>query len=402
MTARIVVVGAGLGGLRAAEQLRAAGFAGEIVIIGDETHLPYNRPPLSKEGLAGDLSHETVAFRRKASVDDVTWRLGETVVSADLAGRTVTLAAGSELAYDGLVATTGVSARRLPLDAPEQWRHVVRTLDDASRLRSDLVPGCSVVVIGAGFIGCEVAATARMLGCSVDVVDPLPVPLIRPLGVDLGVELQHRHEAQGVHFHLGHTIARLDGDETGPHRVTLDDGTEIALDVVVEAVGSAPNVAWLAGNGLDLSDGVLCDAGLHPIGPDGSIPSVVVVGDIARFPNLLFDEVPRRVEHWNIPTETAKRAARTLLQGIHQAPADELPLFTPMPAFWSDQYEMRLQSFGLPALGGDDIRLLEGDLSAEAVMGYHRDGVLVGVVMLGQVRRSAHYRDLIASATPVG
>lgn len=400
MTERVVAVGAGLGGLRAAEQLRAAGFTGEIFVIGDETHLPYTRPPLSKEGLAGELSHETVVFRRKASVDDVTWRLGETVASVDIAARTVCLRGGEQLGYDGLVAATGVSARRLPLDAPPEWRHVIRTLDDAFRLQAELLPGRSVVVVGAGFIGCEVAATARTVGCSVDVVDPLPVPLIRPLGVVLGTELQRRHEKQGVRFHLGRTVARLSGDEGGPRQVTLDDGTEVAVDVVVEAVGSAPNVAWLDGNGLDLADGVLCDAGLRMLGPDGPYATAVAVGDIARFPNPLFDDVPRRVEHWNIPTETAKRAARVLLQGIDPTRAEELPPFKPMPAFWSDQYELRLQSFGLPGLGGDDIRILEGDLSDEVVMGYHRDGILVGVVMLGLIRRSAHYRDLIIASAP--
>jgi 3-phenylpropionate/trans-cinnamate dioxygenase ferredoxin reductase component len=400
MTQRVVVVGAGLGGLRAAEQLRAAGFAGEVLVIGDEEHLPYNRPPLSKEGLAGGLGHETLAFRRKASVDDVTWQLGATVVSADLAARRLRMPDGSEISYDGLVGATGVSARRLPLDAPLEWRHVVRTLDDATRLRADLKPGSSVVVIGAGFIGCEVAATARVLGCSVDIVDPLPVPLLRPLGVELGTELQRRHEEQGVRFHLGRTIAALTGDAGGPRGVRLDDGTELAVDVIVEAVGSAPNVSWLEGNDLDLSDGVLCDVGLRPIGPDGPIGSVVVVGDIARFPNPIFDDVPRRVEHWNIPTETAKRAARVLLQGFDSSPPAELAPFKPMPAFWSDQYELRLQSFGLPGLGADDIRLLEGELSDEAVMGYHRAGVLVGVVMLGLIRRAVHYRDLIAAGTP--
>jgi 3-phenylpropionate/trans-cinnamate dioxygenase ferredoxin reductase component len=399
MAQRIVVVGAGLGGLRAAEQLRTAGFAGEVDVIGDEAHLPYTRPPLSKEGLSGELSHETVVFRRKASVDDVTWRLGETVLSADLAGRTVSLGDGSVIPYDGLVAATGVSARRLPLDAPLGWRHVIRTLDDATALRAELKPGCRVVVIGAGFIGCEAAASSRLLGCTVDVVDPLPVPLLRPLGVELGTELQRRHEKQGVTFHLGRTIARIDGTDR-PKLIVLDDGTEIGVDVIVEAVGSAPNVSWLADNGLDLSDGVCCDAGLRPLRAGDPVTSVVVVGDIARFPNPLFDDVPRRVEHWNIPTETAKRAARTLVSGLDGGPTDELPPFKPMPAFWSDQYDLRLQSFGLPGLGGDDIRLLEGELDDEAVMGYHRDGVLVGVVMLGLTRRSAHYRDLIATGAP--
>jgi 3-phenylpropionate/trans-cinnamate dioxygenase ferredoxin reductase subunit len=399
MAQRVVVVGAGLGGLRAAEQLRTAGFAGEVLIIGDEPHLPYTRPPLSKEGLAGDLSHETVVFRRKSSVDDVTWRLGTTVLGADLGARTVTVAGGEHLAYDGLVAATGVSARRLPLDAPAEWRHVVRTLDDATALRAAMRPGCALLVIGAGFIGCEIAASARLLGCSVDVVDPLPVPLLRPLGVELGSELQRRHEGHGVRFHLGRTIAALRGDATGPSLVVLDDGTELEVEVVVEAVGSAPNVSWLSGNNLDLTDGVLCDEGLRPLAPAGPVGTAVVVGDIARFPNPLFDDVPRRVEHWNIPTETAKRAARMLVAVLDDLPTDELPPFRPMPAFWSDQYELRLQSFGLPGLGGHDIRVLEGDLSDEVVMGYHRDGVLVGVVLLGLIRRSAHYRDLIAAGT---
>ncbi len=397
MTQRVVIVGGGLGGLRSAEQLRAAGFAGDIVVVGDETHLPYTRPPLSKEGLKSELTHETVAFRRKASVDDVTWRLGAPVVSADLAAHVVRLADGTELAYDGLVAATGVTARRLPLDAPESARHVVRTLDDAERLRAGLVASASVVVIGAGFIGCEVAATARLLGADVHIVDPMSVPLIRPLGTILGAALQRRHEGHGVTFHLGRTVAHVDLADGQPTGVVLDDGTELRCTLLVEAVGSRPNTAWLDGNGLDLSDGVLCDSGMRPVTPAGPVPDVVVVGDIARFPNALFDDQPRRVEHWNIPTETAKRAARTLVAAFEGAAAAAAEPFAPMPAFWSDQYDLRLQSFGLPGIGGDDIRVLEGDLDDEAAVGYHRDGVLVGVVLLGLTRRSAHYRDLIAA-----
>ena len=407
----MVVVGAGLGGLRAAEQLRTAGYAGEVVVLGDEPHLPYSRPPLSKEGLASGLDHETVAFRRKSSVDDVLWRLGgaqNTVTGVDLATRTVRLADGAELGYDGLVMATGVSSRRLPLDAPLGWRHVVRTLDDASTLRDRLTPGTRVVVIGAGFIGCEVAATARVLGCEVDVVDPMAVPLLRPLGSQLGREIQRRHVERGVRFHLGRTVARMDGDDAGPRGVTLDDGTDLAATVVVEAVGSVPNVGWLTGNGLDLSDGVLCDTGLRAVGPDGPLRDAVAVGDIARFPNVLFDDVPRRVEHWNFPTETAKRAAKVLAADLaaradgRDSSADPDPIealgdYTPMPAFWSDQFDLRLQSFGLPGIGGDDIRVLEGELTGECAVGYHRDDVLVGVVFLGMAARFSHYRGLIAA-----
>jgi 3-phenylpropionate/trans-cinnamate dioxygenase ferredoxin reductase component len=399
---RVVIVGAGLGGLRTAEQLRAAGFADQIVIVGDELHLPYNRPPLSKEGLAGGVDHPMLAFRHKASIGDVTWRLGEVVASADIDNQTVGLGNGSELTYDGLVVATGVRARRLPLDAPLSWRHVVRTLDDAILLRQQLVSSrqraaVRVVVIGAGFIGCEGAATARTLGCEVHVVDPMAVPLIRPLGVDLGAAIQRRHEAHGVVFHLGRSVAQLTGDETGPHRIELDDSTVLAVDVVVEAVGSIPNVEWLAGNGFDLDDGVRCNQDLHPLRGEQPVPTVVVVGDVARFPNALFDDMPRRVEHWNIPTETAKRAARSLRANITGV-AQELPPFAPMPAFWSDQYEVRVQSFGLPGIGGDDIRVLEGDIDGDCAVGYHRDGRLVGVVLLGMTARSVYYRDLIAAA----
>lgn len=376
---RIVVVGASLGGLRAAEQLRAAGFRGDLVVIGDETHPPYNRPPLSKEVLAGEVSFGAVAFRMRPSVADVTWRLGHRVVSADLSGRTLRLEDGEEIAYDGLVVATGLRPRRLPLPGAEGRRHVVRTLDDASRLRAALRPGVRVAVIGAGFIGCEVAATARSLGADVTVIAPEDEPMLRPLGLALGAELRRRHEERGVEFRLGRVPSAFTAEG-----VSLAGGGDVRADVIVEAVGSAPCVEWLDGNGLDLTDGVLCDEALRVEGR----PDVVAVGDVARFPNPRYDDVPRRVEHWSIPTDTAKRAARGLL-GI------DAPAFAPLPSFWSDQYDMRLQSFGAPALG-DDIRVLEGDLGGEAAVGYHLDGRLVGVVMLGLGKDIARYRRMLS------
>ena len=236
MTARVAVVGASLGGLRAAESLRGNGFTGEVVVLGDEPHLPYNRPPLSKEALKDGIDAAALEFRRRKSVDDVTWRLGVPVTAADLRGHTLTLGDGSTVGFDALVAATGLRARRLAIPAPEAGRHAVRTVEDAQRLRAELVPGARVVVIGAGFIGCEVAATARALGCAVDVVAPEAVPMQRPLGLEVGAAMQRRHEAHGVTFHLGRLPTRVEGGATVAS-VILDDDTVLAADVVVEALG---------------------------------------------------------------------------------------------------------------------------------------------------------------------
>ncbi|WP_329599253.1 FAD-dependent oxidoreductase [Streptomyces pseudovenezuelae] len=373
MGAGIVVAGASMGGLRAAEQLRAAGWTGRITVVGDEPHMPYNRPPLSKEVLAGRAPFAALAFTPKASAADVEWRLGARIVASRLAERAVSLDDGSVLPYDGLVVATGMRPRRLGCPGPLTGRHTVRTIDDAQGLRDELTrPGGRVVVVGAGFIGCEVAATAVALGVAeVTVVDPLPLPMVGPLGELLGRALLKRHEERGVRFALGTGVAGFAGEDrvTG---VVLSDGTVLEADVVVESVGSVANTEWLEGNGLDLSDGVLTDGLLRV----GGRPEVVAVGDVARFPNARYDGVPRRVEHWSIPTDTAKHAARTLV-GTEQAP------FAPLPTFWSDQHEFRLQSFGAPALGKDDVRILDGDPEGDVLVGYHTGGRLVGVVALG-------------------
>lgn len=379
MTGRIVVAGASMGGLRAAEQLRAAGWTGAITVVGDEPHMPYNRPPLSKEVLAGKAPFESLAFTPKASTADVEWRLGTKVAAAHLAERTVVLDDGSALSYDGLVVATGMRPRRLRCPGPLAGRHTVRTLTDARGLRAELTrPGTRVVVVGAGFIGCEVAATAVGLGArEVTVVDPLPLPMVGPLGELLARALLKRHEERGVRFALGTGVAGFEGNDrvTG---VVLVDGSVLPADVVVESVGSVANTEWLQGNGLDLTDGVLTDEHLRA----GGHPEVVAVGDVARFPNARYDGVPRRVEHWSIPTGTAKHAAKTL--AAHLAGEDvELAPFAPLPTFWSDQHDFRLQSFGAPVLGLDDVRVLDGEPDRDVLVGYHVDGRLVGVVALG-------------------
>ncbi|MFF3611391.1 NAD(P)/FAD-dependent oxidoreductase [Streptomyces sp. NPDC002580] len=379
MSGRIVVVGASMSGLRAAEQLRAAGWTGTITVVGDEPHMPYNRPPLSKEVLAGKAPFESLAFTPKAAAADVEWRLGTKAVAARLAERTVDLDDGSSLTYDGLVVATGMRPRRLRCPGPSAGRHTVRTIDDAQALRDELTrPGARVVVVGGGFIGCEVAATAVGLGVTeVTVVDPLPLPMVGPLGELLASALLTRHEERGVRFALGTGVAGFEGDErvTG---VVLSDGRVLPADVVVESVGSVANVEWLDGNGLDLSDGVLTDERLRV----GGWPDVVAVGDVARFPNDRYDGVPRRVEHWSIPTDTAKYAARTLVARLTSAEPETAP-FAPLPTFWSDQHEFRLQSFGAPALGKDDVRVLDGDPDGDVLVGYHTDDRLIGVVALG-------------------
>ncbi|MFE1795886.1 NAD(P)/FAD-dependent oxidoreductase [Streptomyces sp. NPDC059517] len=392
MTARVIaVVGAGLAGLRTAEAVRRAGWTERVVVVGDEPHMPYNRPPLSKKILLdGAGSHDQVALRLRPSEHETEWRLGSRVVRSDLDARTLWLADGSSLVYDGLVAASGVTSRRLP-ESVGGVRRVLRTVDDAVALTTALTAGARVVVIGAGFIGCEVASAAVARGCEVSVVALDAAPMTVPLGPMVGAELGRRHAGAGVRFHLGQGVTSV-----GEDLVVLTDGTRLRTDLVVEAVGSRPNTDWLAGNDLDLADGVACDARLRM----GGTPAAVAVGDVARFPNAHFDDVPRRVEHWQIAADTALHAARTLVADLD---AGEQPAaFGTVPAFWSDQGVVSIRSFGMPGLA-DASAVLEGDLTGEAAIGYTRDGALVGVVLLGLARQTGAYlRRLTAELETAG
>jgi 3-phenylpropionate/trans-cinnamate dioxygenase ferredoxin reductase subunit len=387
----VVIVGAGLGGLRAAEALRANGFAGTITVVGDEEHLPYNRPPLSKEALHGGVDVAGLEFRRKASIDDVEWRLGAGAVASDLAARTVTLADGSVLPFDGLVVASGIRPRRLPIPGPQEGRQVLRTAADARAVRDLLGPGTHVLIMGAGFIGCETAATARSLGAEVAIVAIDEQPMIRPLGSELGAGMRRRHEENGVRFHLGTTIDAFTGDGR-VQAAQLSDGTELPADLVIEAVGSVTNAEWLDGNGLDLSDGLLTDSAMQ-VGTD--LAPVVAVGDIARHPNALFGSVPRRIEHWNMPTETGRRAGATLAALLAGDQPDRGP-FTAMPSFWSDQYHHKLQSFGMPGVA-DRIELVAGSVDGPCIVEYHDASGLVGVVGVDRTQDLAPYRKQLAA-----
>ncbi len=397
----VLVVGASLGGLRAAEQLRAQGFDGSITVVGAEPHPPYNRPPLSKEALSGP-HHDvpslvsSLAFRRRVSVEELDWRLGVSVTATSLERGTAALSDGAVLRFDALVAATGLRPRRLPALDPAGGRHVVRTVEDAAALRADVRAGVRAVVVGGGFIGCETASTLQSLGCSVTVVEPLPVPMVRGVGPDVGSALLAHHRGAGVRFVTGQGVAELLGADGRVTGVLLDDGSPIEADIVVESVGSHANVEWLDGNGLDLSDGLLCDNHLRVEGRH----DVVAVGDIARFPNPRYDDVPRRVEHWSIPGDTAKRAAETLVAHLAGESVPDTS-FTPLPAFWSDQFGLRLQSFGAPALA-DSVEVVEGslaDLGAGTAVLYRRGGATVGALLVNiPVSRHAEHRALVLDA----
>jgi 3-phenylpropionate/trans-cinnamate dioxygenase ferredoxin reductase component len=382
----VAVVGGSLAGLRAAEQLRANGHRGPITVLGEEAHLPYTRPPLSKDALASTEPSsparlaQRLAFRRRASTTDVDFRLGARVVASDLRARTLHAESGATLHYDGLVVATGLRPRRLDVPGPTAGRHVLRTVEDSHALREDLtdIGRARVVVVGAGFIGCEAAATLLKLGHDVTVVEPAGAPMERVLGAAVASAIQNHHQAAGIRFVLGVGITGYVGHGRVAG-VVLSSGRILPADVVIEAVGSVCNSEWLADNGLDLSDGILTDNTLRVVGAERA----VAVGDIARFPNPLFDEVARRVEHWSIPTDTAKRAAVTLVDQLSGSDVHRTD-FAPVPSFWSDQLDLRLRSFGAPALA-DDVRTEEGDLDRlldGVLLTYHRSGQHVGTLAI--------------------
>lgn len=383
---RIVVVGASLAGLRAVELIRRANYRGRLVLIGGEKHLPYDRPPLSKEILRGEWEPERLALRRRSYDDlDVELMLGRPAVSLDAEAKKVFLEGGGAVAFDGLVIATGGRAHTLPNQPRLDGIYTLRTLEDSLAIRGALRDKPRVAVIGAGFIGAEVAASARQLGLEVTMIEALQTPLALSLGPRLGRLLQDAHERRGVHVRCSRKVQRFEGT----HRIeglVLDDGTQIACDAVVVGIGMKPSVSWLEGSGVEVEDGVRCDEALST-----SVPGIVAAGDVASWYNPLFEE-RMRIEHWTNAVEQARHAVGTLL-----APPGEASPFESVPMFWSDQFDLKIQGVGRPK-PTDELIVTGGPAASERLIAlYARAGRLVGAIAFNQAPKLVELRRLIGN-----
>jgi len=382
-----VVVGSSIGGVRTAQALRREGYEGRVVLVGEQAREPYDKPPLSKQFLAGDWEQERLVIlpRATAAAEGIELRLGVPATGLDVAGRQVLLSDGSRLDYDHVVIATGASAR------PPRWRqgagvHVLRTLDDGRALRADLERGGPVVVIGGGFIGAEVAATTRALGLEVTVVDPVLTPMGRMVGTEIGRYFRDLHQRNGVTTRFGVGVQGISG-AAGSLRVQLTDGALLDAAAVVVGIGAVPNDGWLTDSGLCLRDGVLCDEYSRAV----DAPDVFAVGDVARWFHPDRGQYTR-VEHWTNAVEQAACVAHNI---VH--PGDRRP-YRPVEYVWSDQYDWKIQMVGRPFRGTHHELVGElGDGRSRAVMFYSDDtGHLCGAVTINwpralvQCRRQLH------------
>lgn len=398
---RIVVAGAGLAGLSAATRLRERGFDGELVMVGEEPHRPYSRPPLSKQYLSGRLGTTQLAFRADEALD-AHWLLDTRMTGLDLGRSAVELRGGESLPFDGLVLATGVDAKRLP-EAPlfSERVRTVRTIEDADAVRRAMHAARArhVVILGGGFIGCELACTARENGMDVTLVVHSAPLLRRVLGSRVGAVVGSLQRRAGVDVRLGAEITDWQDHGDGL-RLRLSDSTLLDCDFVVLGLGGLPRTEWLRGSGLEISDGVLCGPTCHAVDRWGrTTPHVVAAGDVARWPNARFDAEPRRVEHLIHAVEMGQHAADSLLRGPSRAGR-----FTPVPRFWSEQHGIRIQAVGIPALG-TDTDVVEGSLRSERfIVRYSRQTSygpqIVGAVAFDMPLELLGYRDQIGRTLP--
>jgi NADPH-dependent 2,4-dienoyl-CoA reductase/sulfur reductase-like enzyme len=379
----VTVVGASLAGVSTARALRAQGFDGGIVLVGDEPHAPYDRPPLSKGFLTAPAEPSPDPLVQDDEDLDVEWRLGVRAVALEPATRTVVLDDGARLPADAVVLATGARARRLPGTGHLDGVHTLRTLDDARALRAQLAGGGSLVVVGGGFIGAEVASSARSLGLDVTVVEALRTPLAGPLGTAMGAAVAGLHDDHGVRLRTGLGVRRLHG-ATRVEAVELADGTRLPADAVVVGIGAEPETAWLRSSGLDVDGGVRTDATCAT-----AAPGIVAVGDCG----LAYDVHAGRhlrAEHWTHALQQPATAAATLLG----APAP----YTAVPYVWSEQYGLHVQLAGWTA-GADEPVVVHGSVEQRSfVATYERAGALVAVLGVGAPGPFTKWRKALRTA----
>ncbi|MFG1789902.1 NAD(P)/FAD-dependent oxidoreductase [Nocardia sp. NPDC049149] len=386
----IVIVGAGLAGLRTAEELRRAGYAGPLILLGDESRPPYDRPPLSKQFVRGETDDTTLRPPEFFAEKQIDLRLGTEAVGVDTAARQLKLADGSTLDYDQLIIATGLRPRRLPGLPELRGVHVLRGHTDATALRAELADAATALVVGAGFIGCELAASFRTRGVEVILVEPQPTPLASVLGAEIGALVARMHMAEGVDLRCGTGLDTLLADGDRVRGARLSDGAEVAADLVVIGVGSRPVTEWLADSGIALADpaaggGVLADE----VGRT-SADRVWAVGDVAAWLHQTGHR--KRVEHWTNAGEQARLTACALLGAA-------APTVARVPYFWSDQYDVKIQALGTPA-ATDDVHLVTDD-GRKFLAYYSQDGTLTGVVGAGTTAQVMKTRAKIAAGAPV-
>ncbi|MFF6984354.1 NAD(P)/FAD-dependent oxidoreductase [Streptomyces sp. NPDC008343] len=397
---RIVIVGASLAGLRAAETMRAKGFAGSLTLIGDELHEPYDRPPLSKQVLLGMATADHTALPRRRSLD-ATWRLGVAATGLDMAARRVRLADGDEVPYDRLLIATGVRARPWPHqgEADLDGVFVLRTREDAAALARRLAQRPRrVLVIGAGFTGSEIASACRERALAVTVTERGSAPLVGALGGVVGTVAAALQREHGVDLRCGVMVTALEGDASGRVRVAhLSDGSSVEADVVVASLGAIRNTEWLAGSGLGAGPrGIACDAGCRAFDIRGIVTDdVFVAGDVARCPHPLFGYQFLSLEHWGNAVSQADTAAHNMLSES----SDRLPHIW-VPAFWSSQFGVNIKSVGAPSMG-TQIAITQGSLDTHRFVGvYGYQGRVIGAVAFDHARWLPFYEKLIEATAP--
>jgi NADPH-dependent 2,4-dienoyl-CoA reductase/sulfur reductase-like enzyme len=393
---RFVVVGASLAGLRAAQSARRAGFTGPMTLVGGEIHLPYDRPPLSKDYLESE-EPRTPTFRTEDELREEldadmllsTWATG---LDAERKVLSVSGPDGTdELEYGSLVIATGAAARTLPGADKLAGVFTLRTLDDAIAVRSALESGARTVVVGAGFIGSEVASGARKRGLPVTVLEALPVPLVRSVGEQMGRACAALHRANGTDLRTGVLVTGLESQDGRVTGVSLDDGSTVPADLVVVGTGVAPCTEWLASSGVQLHErdkGIICDETLSV-----GLPGVYAAGDVAHFPHPLFDGQVMRLEHWTNAAEQGALAAKNALNPTEAKPAAGVPYF------WSDWYGSRIQFVGIPQ--ADEIRVISEELGEEKFLALYRRGDrITGCITIDRPAQVMKYRRMIAQSKP--